>query len=127
MSPSTSIESQRLRVADVVDRHVVVLAPEEGHGVESVTLAQDVSRRRLALTLRHDPVLDPDALAGVRIRPARDVAGGKDAGSAGLEPLVHQDPAVDREAGLLRQLDVGPDADAGHHEVGREPLAVRPA
>src|SRR5262245_45306334 len=56
-----------LRVADVLDRHVVVLAPEERHGVESLPASQHVQRRDLALALRQHPVLDSDALTGVRI------------------------------------------------------------
>src|SRR6185369_10641299 len=41
-----------LGVADVADGHVVVLAPEERHGVERLVAAQDVPRRRLSLALR---------------------------------------------------------------------------
>src|SRR6185295_8717876 len=69
-------------VADIVDAHVVVLAPEEGDGVEALALPEDVARGRLPLALGHYPVLDADALAGVGIGPAGDVAHGVDARGA---------------------------------------------
>src|SRR3954462_8930366 len=47
-------------VADIVDWHVVMLAPEKRHGVERLARAQHVSRGGLALALGHHPVLDPD-------------------------------------------------------------------
>src|SRR4051794_6430851 len=43
------------RVPDIVDRHVVMLAPEEGHGVERLAPAEHVERRCLALALGDDP------------------------------------------------------------------------
>ena len=104
--PSISIRVPLLRVADVVDGDVVVLAPEERHGVEALAPAEDVARRRLALAFGDHPVLDADPIARVRIGPARDVAGGEDAGRAGLEVLVDGDAAVDREAGLSRPASI---------------------
>src|SRR5215831_18307947 len=71
-----------LGVADVVDRHVVMLTPEERHRVELLALAHHVERRGLALALRHDPVLDADVLPGMRIGPTRDVASSIDARDA---------------------------------------------
>src|SRR3954469_16657670 len=47
-------------VAHVVNRHVVVLAPEEGRVLESLRLAEHVQRRDLSLTLRQHPVFDAD-------------------------------------------------------------------
>jgi hypothetical protein len=84
-----------------------MLAPEEGHGVEAFAAAEDVARRRLALALGHDPVLDADALAAVRIGPARDVAGGEDAGGTGLEILVDGDALVGGEADGLGRAVAG--------------------
>src|SRR4051812_33885672 len=51
-----------LRMADVPNRHVVVLAPEERHGLEWLASAQHVARGRLRLTLGDDPMLDADVL-----------------------------------------------------------------
>src|SRR6201995_4075731 len=48
-----------LGVADIIDRHVVMLAPEERHRVERLARAQHVARRGLALAFRHHPMLDP--------------------------------------------------------------------
>src|SRR6185295_4527851 len=44
-------------VADIGNGHVVMLAPEEGHGIEALAAAEDVARRRLALALGDHPVL----------------------------------------------------------------------
>src|SRR5438874_13686896 len=66
------------RIADVVDRYVVVLAPEEGSGAEFLALAQHIERGELALPLGEDPMFDTDILAAARIGPARDIAGRKD-------------------------------------------------
>src|SRR6202012_3414530 len=65
-------------VADVVDRNVVVLAPEEREEAAGFVLPQDVPRRDLALALGYHPVLDADPLAGKRVGPACVVAGGED-------------------------------------------------
>src|SRR5688572_17521385 len=64
-----------LGVPDVTERHVVVVAPEERHGVEAPPSAEDVPRGGLSLPFGDDPVLDADALGRVRVGPARDVAG----------------------------------------------------
>src|SRR5690606_2134541 len=85
---------------------------------------EDVARRGLALPLRDGPVLDADALTGARVRPARDVAGGVDAGRAGLEKRVDEDAVVDLEAGGLRQRGPGPHADADHDQVRGQRLAI---
>src|SRR3954464_10586754 len=85
-------------MADVPNRHVVVLAPEERHGLERLASAQYVSRGRLPLTFGHDPVLDPDVLSRQSIRPTCDIAGGEDAGLTRFEKLIDHDPAVDLQA-----------------------------
>src|SRR5690606_37103394 len=88
-----------LGVADIVDRHVVMLAPEERHVVERRAFAEHVKSSGLALALGNHPVLDTDALPRNRIGPARDIAGGKDAGDAGFETFVDADTAVEGKAG----------------------------
>src|SRR4051812_33284861 len=85
-------------MADVPNRHVVVLAPEERHGLERLASAQYVSRGRLRLTFGDDPVLDPDVLPDARIGPTCDIAGCEDAGLARPEKLIDHDPAVDLQA-----------------------------
>ena len=46
-------------------------------------------------------------------------------GDAGLQVIVDHDAAIDGNAGLLRQRDVGPDAGRENHRVGLDPAAVR--
>src|SRR5437660_6008087 len=69
-----------LRMTDVVDGHVVVLAPEERHSIERLTLAEDISCGDLALTFGDHPVLDADPITRMAIGPACNVARGKHAG-----------------------------------------------
>src|SRR6185437_3398081 len=76
-------------VADIVDRHVIMLTPEKRHRIEGLALPQHVARRGLSLALRHHPVFDPDVFLRMRIGPARDVAGRIDSGNAGFEKLIH--------------------------------------
>src|SRR5262245_59935956 len=99
-------------MADVVDRHVVVLAPEEWNIGILLPLPEHVSRYGLALSLGHNPMLDSKALAGVDIRPPRYVTRGEDSRCARLKVFVHDDAAVDLQTGALRQLDPRANADA---------------
>src|SRR4029453_17694335 len=107
-------------VPDVIDRNVVVLTPEERNIGKPLPLSEHVARGRLTLPLRHHPVFDPQMLATARVGPARDVAGGKDAGYAGLEIFVHRHAAIDLETGALGQLDSRPHTDAADHQAGRQ-------
>src|SRR5262245_62628642 len=110
---------------DVVDGHVVVLAPEERNLGESLLLAENVARRRLTLPLGHDPMLDPQILAGMGIGPPRDVAGGKDSRRTGFKIFVHCDAAIDLETGALGQLDAGPHPNARSEEHTSELQSLR--
>ena len=96
----------------------MLLGPEERDRIEGFAAAEHVARRRLALALGDDEMLDADRFAAVRIRPARDVAGREHMPGAGLEELVDQHAAVDGEAGLFGQRDRRTDADADDDEVG---------
>src|SRR5262249_61403763 len=73
-----------LGVAHIPDRHVVVLAPEERHGIEALAASQHVARGDLTLTLGDDPVLDTDSLTGMRIRSAYRVAGREHSSRSGF-------------------------------------------
>src|SRR6266567_3527331 len=106
-----------LRMTDVVDGHVVVLAPEERHSIERLTLAEDISCGDLALTFGNHPVLDADPITRMPIGPACNVARGKHAGRARFEVRIDGNAAVDGEARLLGQRDRRPHADAHHHEI----------
>ncbi len=107
-----------LRVTDVVDRDVVVLAPEERSGRESLAAAKHVERCNLSLALGDDPMFDPDRLAAVRVRPAGDVASGEDARRGRLEIGVDHDAAIHPEAGRFGNPDARAHAKARHDEVG---------
>src|SRR3954452_402551 len=76
-------------MADVPNRDVVVLAPEERHGPEPLAPAQHVPRSRLCLTFGDHPVLNPDVLARAWIGPTCDVASSEDAGLTRLQTFVH--------------------------------------
>src|SRR5262245_27572636 len=104
-------------MAHVVDAHVVMRAPEKRHIVEYFVGAQDVPGGRLSLALRDHPVLDANALAGVRAGPARDVAGRKDTRHTRLQVRIHRHAKIDHEAGLLSKLYAWPQADADHHHI----------
>src|SRR6185437_5802805 len=104
-------------VSDVVDRNVVVLAPEERDRIESLAATEHVERGGLAMPLGDDPVLDADCRAAVRVGPAGDVAGRIDIGRAGLQEFVDGYTAVDRQAGSLRKLQPRPHADAHDDEI----------
>ena len=106
-----------LGVAHVVDGHVVVRAPEEGHEVAPHLGAEDAPGRDLAHALGDDPVLDADRLAAPRVGPARHVADRPDARRARDELLVDDDPAVGLEPGLLRERHVGTHPGADDDEV----------
>src|SRR6195952_285649 len=107
-----------LGVADIVDRHIVVLAPEKRCRVEGLALSQHVARGGLALAFGHHPMLDPDALPGMWIGPTRDIARGIDSRDAGFEERVHSNAAVDLEPCLFRQAEARTHADADDHDIG---------
>ena len=118
--------SPTARRADVVQRDVVVLAPEEGDRSEwPAGRTEHVARGRLTLALRGDEVLDADELAGAEVRIPGDVSGGENALCARLEVLVHQDSPVDPEPRLLRERGGGADANADDDEVGGQRPAAR--
>ncbi len=60
-------------MANVIDREVVVLTPEEGRAVIAVADAQRGMGSRPPLPFCHHPVLDADAFAIVAIRPSSDI------------------------------------------------------
>src|SRR5579872_299375 len=105
-------------VTDIIDRHVVMLAPEERHRVEHLALPEHIARRGLALPLRDHPMFDANGLARMLVRPTGDVAGGIDAGNAGFQIRIDLDAAVDRKAALFGKCKTRLHADADDDEVG---------
>src|SRR3984885_12521141 len=106
-----------LGVTDIVDRHVVMLAPEERHGIEHFALPEHVARGGLALPFRHHPMFDANGFAGMPVWPARDIAGRIDAGNAGFEIGIDLHTAIDRKPGLFGERQARPHADADHDDV----------
>ena len=81
-----------------------MLTPEERRIPKGPADAKYHARNSLSLPLRQNPVLDPYAFPGDRVRIPRDVARCVDIRSAGSQILVHNDAVIDREAGRLGQL-----------------------
>src|SRR5258708_33064746 len=78
-----------LRVAHVIDGHIVVLTPEEWNSVKLFATAKNILGCYLPLAFSDHPVLDANSLAGVRIGPAGGIASSEDSGPAGSEVFVH--------------------------------------
>src|SRR5919108_3682400 len=113
-----------LGVADVADRDVVVLAPEERYVGERRAVTDEPTGDGLSVPLGQNPVLDPHEPAPTRIGPARRIADGEDASRGCFQRRVHDDALVDPESGLLGERDRGQHAHARDHEIGTETLTI---
>ena len=123
-SPRKTTRSQRAGEARVLHADVVLVGEEVRQAVVGVGAAEHVARRGRALVERVGPVLDADPLAVEGVVGVGDVAGGEDAGRAGLQVLVDEDPVVDGEAGLRGELGARLHADADDDEVAVERAPV---
>ncbi len=101
-----------------------MLAPEVRHRVEFLTFPQHIERCRLGLPLRNGPMFDADILARMRVGPARDIACRIDAGGTCFEKFIHENAAVDCEAGLLRQRQTRLHTDTRNHKFRFNHLAA---
>src|SRR5215467_7820622 len=111
-------------MADIVDRNVIVLAPEERYGRELLPISEHVECCGLALPLCDDPMLDANSCARMWIGPAGNVARGKDSWRAGFKIIVNHNATVEREARTLGERNTRAHADASNHEVGIERAAA---
>ena len=84
-----------LGVADIVDRYVVVLAPKERNSRKLLTMSHHIQCSGPPLTLRRNPMIDPNVSASMRIWPGRNVSGGKHTACTGLETGIYDDATVD--------------------------------
>src|SRR5262249_3616557 len=109
-----------LGMADIVDRHVVVLAPEERDGAEGLATSQHGERGGLTLPLGDNPMLHPNALATVQVGPARNVSGRIDSRHARLQVMTDDHAAIERKTGLFSKLETRPHANAGDNQIRRE-------
>jgi len=69
-------------------------------------------------------VLDADVVAGMRIGPTRDIAGGINTAKRSSRDSGPRPHAIDREPGLLGQCQARPHADADDHKAGFEHATV---
>src|SRR5262245_15905328 len=104
-------------MADIVDRDVIVLAPEKGDGGKFLAATKHIERSRLALALCHHPMLDANLFAGVRIGPASNVASGEDAGDARFEIGVDDDTSINNKPRAFGEFDSWVDADTSDYEI----------
>src|SRR5262245_22254077 len=105
-------------MADIVDRHIVMLAPEERHGVKLRALTKQIQRRSLALLLGNDPMLNPNVRSGVAIWPTRNIACGKDPRDARFEVLIDQDSMVGCKPRILGKGGAWTNANTSDHKIG---------
>ena len=105
-------------MADIIDGHVIVLAPKERHFGKSLFLPKHIFCNSLTLTLGHNPMLDPEVLTCMRVGPARNVSGGIYVRYAGLEVFVDSDAAINFDACAFGQLEPRPHAHANDNHVG---------
>src|SRR5689334_17694609 len=102
---------------DIVDRHVVMLAPKEGYSGKFFAVSDHIQCSGLPLTFGDDPVLHANVAAGVRIRPTCDVAGSKYPLRACFKIRIHNDPTLDGDPRFRRKVNPGADADSGNYQV----------
>lgn len=90
------------RVADVLDGDAVLARPKERHGIKTFAMSENVSRGDLSLALGDDPVFDAKRLARMGVRPASNVARGKDPRHACFEVFVDDNAAIRVSSPLAR-------------------------
>src|SRR4051794_37519824 len=113
-----------LRMSDVANAKIEIFRPKERHRVKVPRFAEHVAGGNLAVALGYHPMLDPDALAAVRVGPRRDVAGGVDVGCAGSQLGVDDHAILDGKPGLFRKIDAWRYADPDKNQTGIEPRAI---
>src|SRR6185437_5366290 len=108
----------------VVDRHVILLSPEERHAGKALMVPEHIAGDSLALALRDHPVLDAKPLAALGIGPAGDVPSRENARCARLQALIDQNAMVDREARPLGESQARTYTDPDEHEVGIDQSSI---
>ena len=103
-------------VANVLDVYLKMVAPEKWRIAERLSRAEHIPRCNLPLSLRDHPMLYPDP-ASARVRPARNIAGGKDSRNVGLQKFIDQHTIVDSNACFFSKMSVRPHANSNHDEI----------
>src|SRR4029079_11502437 len=99
-------------MTDIVDRHVVMLAPKKRNIGILFTVSDHVQGGCLSLTLRDDPMLDAEVLTGIRVRPTCNIAGCKDSWCTRLGVGIYGDASFDEKPRFYREVDSGAHSDA---------------
>ena len=81
-------------MTDIVDRNVVVLAPEKRRVGKRRAVSNHIQGCRLPLPFRDDPMLYPDGLTRIGVGPSSDIACCVDTRDTRLEELVDNDPSI---------------------------------
>src|SRR3546814_14382583 len=90
-------------MSNIAKAEIILFRPEKRHAVEAFALAQHIARCRLALPLRHHPVLDPYVLTCEWVGPTCDIADGINARRTGPKKCIHSNTEFDDDAGLHRK------------------------
>ena len=102
---------------------IEMIAPEKWRHGKTLTRAQNIACRCLALALGHYPVLDAYA-ARTRIGPAGDVAGGKNSRHVRFQKFVDQNAVVSRDPCFFSKRSVWAYADSNDHQVAIQDCSV---
>ena len=113
-----------LRLAEALDLHVVLVAPEVRHH-DQLRRVESEYRRHHHPGLLGDiaPVLDAHLMA-MGVTPGRDVADGPDMRRAGAADLVADDPVVQSDPAAHQPVGGRPRTDTDHHQIGVQHGAV---
>jgi hypothetical protein len=104
-------------MTDIIDRDVVVLAPEEGDGGKSLAVPEHVERSGLSLALGYHPMLDADALTAMWVGPACNVTGRPNGWRARFEIGIHDNTAINDKPSHVCKFGPRAHTDIDDHEI----------
>jgi len=113
-----------LAEADDLQLDVVLVGPEPGQRLVGLFLVTQACRGSLGLVGGVGHRLQPQALLVKSIWMIGAVTSRDDIAIGGTAVFIDQDAVIDGQPGFLCQFDIGQDADANHHQVGRDQRAV---
>src|SRR5258706_13851734 len=98
-----------------------MLTPEERNVIEASAAAEHVEGDDLSLALRDHPVLDAETEIGVRVRPPRHVADGKNSTGAFLKKLIDVETVTDLLTPRFSELEIWSQSHAANSSSSTEP------
>jgi hypothetical protein len=107
-------------MADVIDRHFVVLTPKEGNSGKVLAMSHHVKCCGLSLTLRDHPVFNSKAAARVRVWPACNIASSKNSLHTCFKSGIPDDSALDGNPRSYCKVNSGADTDTSNNKVSIE-------